>query len=153
MKPLLLLLAAVVPVAAQPPNFVLIVCDNLGYGDIEPFGSQLHRTPQLNRMAREGRKFTHFYVTAGVCTPSRAGLMTGAYAQRVGMHRNPRDGQVLRPVSPYGLHPDEITIAEALKTRGYATAIVGKWHSGDQPEFLPTRQGFRLVFGIPTATT
>lgn len=131
------------------PNFIIISCDNLGYGDIEPFGSTVHRTPHLNRMAREGRKFTHFCVTAGVCTPSRASLMTGCYSQRVGMHDNPRDGRVLRPISPYGLHPDEITIAELLRGCGYATAIVGKWHLGDQPEFLPTRQGFDLFFGIP----
>jgi len=132
-----------------PPNLIVIFCDNLGYGDIEPFGSTVHRTPHLNRMAREGRKFTHFCVTAGVCTPSRSSIMTGCYAQRVGMHDNPRDGLVLRPVSPYGLNPDEVTIAEVLKGRGYATAIIGKWHLGDQPEFLPTRQGFDLFFGIP----
>ncbi len=133
----------------RPPNFIVILCDNLGYGDVEPFGSRLHRTPSLNRIAREGLKLTHFYATAGVCTPSRASLLTGAYAQRVGMHTNPRDGQVLRPISPYGLHPDEITIAESLKPLGYATAIIGKWHLGDQPEFLPTRQGFDSFFGIP----
>ena len=131
------------------PNFIVIFCDNLGYGDIEPFGSKVHRTPHLNRMAREGRKFTHFCVTSGVCTPSRASLITGCYAQRVGMHANPRDGHVLRPISPYGLHPDEITIAEVLKERGYKTTIIGKWHLGDQPEFLPTRQGFDSFFGIP----
>ncbi len=100
------------------PNFIVVFCDNLGYGDIEPFGSTLHRTPNLNRMAREGRKFTHFCVTAGVCTPSRASLITGCYSQRVGMHRNDRDGWVLRPVSPYGLDPDEVTIAEVLKDAG-----------------------------------
>ena len=133
----------------RKPNFIVILCDNLGYGDVEPFGSKVHRTPHLNRMAEEGRKFTHFYVTAGVCTPSRASIMTGCYAQRVQMHLNPRDGWVLRPVSPYGLHADEITLAEVLKERGYATALVGKWHLGDQPEFLPTRQGFDLYFGIP----
>lgn len=133
----------------QPPNFIVIFCDNLGYGDIEPFGSTVHRTPHLNRMAREGRKFTHFCVTAGVCTPSRASLMTGCYAQRVGMHTNPRDGMVLRPISPYGLHPNEVTIAEILKPLGYATTIIGKWHLGDQPSFLPTRQGFDSFFGIP----
>jgi arylsulfatase A-like enzyme len=133
----------------RPPNFIVILCDNLGYGDIEPFGSQLHRTPALNRMAQEGRTFTHFYVTAGVCTPSRASLMTGCYAQRVGMHNNPRDGQVLRPVSPYGLHPDEQTIAEVLRSAGYKTGIIGKWHLGDQSDFLPTRQGFDSFFGIP----
>jgi arylsulfatase A-like enzyme len=135
---------------AQPkPNFVVIFCDNLGYGDIEPFGSELHRTPCLNRMAQEGRKFTHFYVSAGVCTPSRASLMTGCYAQRVGMHDNPRDGQVLRPISPYGLNPQEETMAEVLGKIGYATGIFGKWHLGDQPEFLPTRQGFQVFFGTP----
>ena len=148
-----LLMAAMTPAnsrATEPkPNFIVVFCDNLGYGDIEPFGSQLHRTPHLNRMAREGRKFTHFCVTAGVCTPSRASLMTGCYAQRVGMHVNPRDGHVLRPVSPYGLNPDELTLAEALKEAGYATAIIGKWHLGDQPEFLPTRQGFDMFFGVP----
>lgn len=131
------------------PNFIVIFCDNLGYGDIEPFGSTLHRTPHLNRMAKEGRKFTHFCVTAGVCTPSRASLITGCYPQRVGMHTNPRDGWVLRPVSPYGLNPDEVTIAEVLKELGYATAIIGKWHLGDQPRFLPTRQGFDWFFGVP----
>jgi len=133
----------------RPPNLVVIFCDNLGYGDIEPFGSIVHRTPHLNRMAREGRRFTHFCVSAGVCTLSRASLMTGCYAQRIGMHHNPRDGQVLRPISSYGLHPEEVTIAEMLKQRGYATAIFGKWHLGDQPVFLPTRQGFDRFFGIP----
>ena len=131
------------------PNFIVLFCDNLGYSDIEPFGSTVHRTPYLSRMAREGRRFTHFYATAGVCTPSRASLMTGCYSQRVGMHANPRDGLVLRPVSPYGLHPNEITIAELLKPLGYATTIIGKWHLGDQPEFLPTRQGFDSYLGIP----
>ena len=137
--------------AAEPtkPNFIIVYCDNLGYGDIEPFGSTLHRTPNLNRMAREGRTFTHFCVTAGVCTPSRASIMTGCYAQRVGMHLNDRDGAVLRPVSAYGLHPNEITIAEILKQQDYSTALVGKWHLGDQPEFLPTRQGFDWFFGVP----
>lgn len=147
-----LLLLAAVPAAAETarqPNIIVVYCDNLGYGDIEPFGSTLHRTPNLNRMAEEGRKFTHFNVTAGVCTPSRASIMTGCYSQRVGMHHNERDGLVLRPVSPYGLHPDEVTVAEVLKEQGYATAIVGKWHLGDQPAFLPTRQGFDWFFGVP----
>ena len=135
--------------ADQRPNFIVVFCDNLGYGDIEPFGSQVHRTPALNRMARQGRKFTHFCVTAGVCTPSRSSLMTGCYAQRVGMHTNPRDGQVLRPVSPYGLNPQEVTVAEVLKEAGYRTGMIGKWHLGDQPEFLPTRQGFDWFYGIP----
>ena len=131
----------------RPPNIVFIYCDNLGYGDIEPFGSKKHRTPNLNRMAREGRKFTHFYSASGVCTPSRAALMTGCYPSRVSM--DVTDGAVLRPVSKIGLHPQEHTIAELLKARGYATAIFGKWHLGDQPEFLPTRQGFDYYLGIP----
>lgn len=133
----------------EKPNIILIYCDNLGYGDIEPFGSRVNRTPYLNRMAREGRKFTHFYVTAGVCTPSRASIMTGCYSQRVGMHNNPRDGIVLRPISPYGLHPDEVTLAEVLEKQGYQTALIGKWHLGDQRQFLPTAQGYQYFYGIP----
>ena len=109
----------------RKPNFIVVYTDNLGYGDIEPFGSTVHRTPNLNRMAKEGRKFTHFCVTAGVCTPSRSSIMTGSYSQRVQMHDNPRDGWVLRPVSPYGLHPDEVTVAEVLKEAGYVTGIIG----------------------------
>lgn len=151
MKKLLLfsLLLLTATTEARKPNFIVIFCDNLGNGDVEPFGSKIHRTPHLNRMAREGRKFTSFYVTAGVCTPSRSSIMTGCYSQRVQMHTNPRDGQVLRPVSPHGLHPDEITIAEVLKEQGYATACVGKWHLGDQTPFLPTRQGFDEYYGVP----
>ncbi|MCA9226976.1 MAG: sulfatase-like hydrolase/transferase, partial [Planctomycetales bacterium] len=84
-----------------------------------------------------------------VCTPSRASLMTGCYPRRVGLDRTDPDGHVLRPLSPNGLHPDEITIAEALKSRGYATACIGKWHLGDHPSMLPTRQGFDQFFGIP----
>lgn len=145
----LVLLTIISAEETRKTNFIVILCDNLGYGDVEPFGSKIHRTPHLNRMAKEGRKFTHFYVTAGVCTPSRASIMTGCYAQRVQMHLNPRDGRVLRPVSPYGLHPDETTIAEALKDQGYATALVGKWHLGDQLEFLPNARGFDYFFGIP----
>jgi arylsulfatase A-like enzyme len=133
----------------KKPNFIIIYCDNLGYGDIEPFGSTVHRTPNLNRMAKEGRKFTHFCVTAGVCTPSRASIITGCYSQRVGMHTNPRDGWVLRPISPFGLHPDEVTIAEVLKDQGYATAMVGKWHLGDQEKFMPYNQGFDWFYGVP----
>ena len=125
------------------------MCDNLGYGDIEPFGSKLHRTANLNRMAREGRKLTSFYSASGVCTPSRAALMTGCYPRRVGLDWTPEDGHVLRPVSPNGLHPNEITIAEVLKGAGYATACIGKWHLGDQPPFLPTRQGFDYYLGVP----
>lgn len=135
--------------AAERPNVVLINCDNLGYGDVGPFGSTRMRTPHLDRMAAEGVRFTDFYATSGVCTPSRASLLTGCYPRRVNLHVDERGGLVLRPVSPKGLHPDEITIAEILKAQGYATACIGKWHLGDQPEFLPTRQGFDTYFGIP----
>ncbi len=133
----------------RPPNFIVILCDNLGYGDIGCFGSVKHRTPHIDRMAREGTKFTSFYVTSGVCTPSRASIMTGCYPSRVGLHVTDLDGHVLRPVSHNGLNPDEITIAEVLKQRDYATALIGKWHLGDQPQFLPTRQGFDYYYGIP----
>ncbi len=132
---------------SRPPNIVVIFVDNLGYGDIEPTGSQLHRTPNLNRMAEEGRLFTHFYVTAGVCTPSRASLITGAYPRRVSMDET--DGRVLRPVSNIGLNPYEITIADVMKDAGYATGVIGKWHLGDQPVFLPTRHGFDFYYGTP----
>ncbi len=131
------------------PNFVIVLCDNLGYGDIGCFGSKKHRTPHVDRLAREGTKFTSFYVSSGVCTPSRASLMTGCYPRRVNMHQSHNGGVVLRPLAHRGLHPDEITIAELLKARGYATALIGKWHLGDQPQFLPTRQGFDLYYGIP----
>lgn len=137
----------------RPLNYVVIFVDDLGYGDIGPFGSQLNRTPNLDRMADEGRKFTNFYVAAAVCTPSRAALMTGCYAQRVDMGLNALPGSVnnivLFPGDPKGLHPDEVTIAEVLKQKGYATACIGKWHLGDQPAFLPTRQGFDYYYGIP----
>ena len=131
------------------PNFIIIFCDDLGYADIGPFGSDKHRTPSLDRMAEEGRKFTSFYVTSGVCSPSRSSLMPGCYPKRVGLHQNEKSRGVLFPDNQRGLNPSEITIAEVLKARGYATGIVGKWHSGDQPEFLPTRQGFDSYFGIP----
>lgn len=135
--------------ARRRPNFVVVLCDNLGYGDVGCFGSKKHRTPHVDRMAREGMRLTSFYATSGVCTPSRAGFMTGCYPRRVTMHVDERGGAVLRPVSRKGLHPDEVTIAEVLKAQGYATACVGKWHLGDQPAFLPTRQGFDLYLGIP----
>ncbi len=135
--------------AERPPNIVLFFVDNLGNGDVGCFGSNLHRTPNIDRLAAEGTKFTSFYVASGVCTPSRAALMTGCYPRRVNMHVSGSGGAVLRPLDTKGLHPDEMTIAEVLRAAGYATAIFGKWHLGDQPEFLPTRQGFDYFFGIP----
>ena len=141
------LLTAAAP--QRPPNFVLLFCDNLGYGDVGCFGSTKHRTPNIDRMASEGMRLTSFYSASGVCTPSRAALMTGCYPRRVGLHSTNPDGHVLRPVSPNGLHPDEVTIAEILKERGYVTTCIGKWHLGDQPTFMPMRQGFDSYFGIP----
>ncbi len=132
-----------------PPNFIVIFCDDLGYGDIGCFGSKKHRTPNIDRMAAEGMRFTSFYVTSGVCTPSRSSLMTGCYPRRVNMHQDHNNLCVLFPSGKKGLNPKEITIAEVLKQKNYATACVGKWHLGDQPEFLPTRQGFDYYYGIP----
>lgn len=144
---ILTILFTVSTAEARLPNIILIVADNLGYGDLGCYGSKLHRTPHIDRLAKEGMRFTDFYATSGVCTPSRASIMTGCYPQRVSM--GVTDGVVLRPVSPLGLHPNEITIAEILKSKGYATTCIGKWHLGDQPPFLPTRQGFDSYFGIP----
>lgn len=143
------LLSAGASTADHKPNFVVIYCDNLGYGDIGCFGSTKHRTPNIDQLASEGLKLTSFYSTSGVCSPSRASLMTACYPRRVGFDKTDPDGAVLRPVSPNGLNPDETTIAEVLHDAGYTTAIIGKWHLGDQPEFLPTRQGFDEYFGIP----
>jgi len=134
---------------AVRPNFIVFFCDNLGYGDIGCFGSTVHRTPNVDRLAAEGLRLTSFYAASGVCTPSRAALISGCYPRRVGLHKTDPDGAVLRPVSPNGLHPDEVTIAEVLKGAGYTTACIGKWHLGDQAEFLPTQQGFDEFFGIP----
>jgi arylsulfatase A len=125
------------------PNFIVINIDDLGYADIGPFGSTLNRTPNLDRMAKEGRKLTSFYA-APVCSPSRAALMTGCYPKRALPIPH-----VLFPGNAMGLSPNEITVAEVLKEAGYATAIIGKWHLGDQPEFLPNQQGFGLHFGLP----
>lgn len=136
-----------------PLNYIVIFVDDLGYGDIAPFGSELNRTPNLDRMTAEGRKFTNFYVAASVCTPSRAALLTGCYPQRVDMALNALPDSVNHivffPGEPKGLNPSEVTIAEVLKQKNYATACIGKWHQGDQPQWLPTKQGFDLYFGIP----
>ncbi|MDP6778649.1 MAG: sulfatase-like hydrolase/transferase, partial [Candidatus Latescibacteria bacterium] len=123
--------------------------DNTGYGDYGCFGSTVHRTPHTDRMCAEGMKFTDFYSTSGVCTPSRASIMTGCYPRRVNMHVSDKGGAVLQPVAKKGLNPDEITVARLLKDQGYATACIGKWHLGDQAPFLPTRHGFDLYLGIP----
>jgi arylsulfatase A-like enzyme len=144
MKTILLLLAAVLSaaVSARPPNVVVIFIDDMGYGDIGPFGATKQRTPHLDRMAKEGMKLTSFYATP-VCSVSRAQMMTGCYGARVSVPG------VYFPGQSVGLNPAEVTVAERLKEKGYATQMVGKWHLGDQPEFLPTRQGFDHYLGIP----
>ena len=136
-----------VPGCAKPttrkPNFVIIFTDDQGYADVGCFGAEGFETPNLDRMAAEGAKFTDFYAAAPVCSPSRAALLTGCYPMRVSIPR------VLFPRDKIGLNPDEVTIADMLKTRGYATCCIGKWHLGHLPEFLPTRQGFDYYFGLP----
>lgn len=140
---LVLALPTALSAADTKPNFIVINIDDLGYADIGPFGSTLNRTPNLDRMAKEGRKLTSYYA-APVCSPSRAALMTGCYPKRV----LPISG-VLFPSAAVGLNADETTIAEVLRDEGYRTACVGKWHLGDQPLFLPTAQGFDSYLGIP----
>ena len=141
---LLLSLTFLLPVTAlkAKPNIVVIFIDDLGYADIGPFGATKQKTPNLDRMAKEGMKLTSFYA-APVCSVSRAQLLTGCYGARVSVPG------VFGPASKQGLHPQEKTIADHLKAAGYATMCVGKWHVGDQPDFLPTKQGFDRYFGIP----
>jgi len=134
---------------SRPPNFILIFVDDMGYGDLGCFGSEKNRTPHLDELAADGMRLTDFYVASSVCTPSRAALMTGNYPQRVGLHLDERNLCVLFPGGRKGIHADELTVAESLKAEGYATACIGKWHLGDQLEFLPTRHGFDEYYGIP----
>ncbi len=141
--PNLVALAGAADDAERMPNFIVIFCDDLGYADIGPFGAEGYETPHLGRMAREGMKFTDFYVGRSFCTPSRAALLTGCIPTRVGIGGN------FGPHSKTGLNPDEMTIAEVLKAKGYATACFGKWHLGHLPKFLPPNQGFDEYFGIP----
>ncbi len=127
----------------QPPNFIVIFCDDMGYADIGPFGAEGYQTPHLDRMAQEGIKFTDFYAGRSFCSPSRAALLTGCIPTRVGVGGN------FGPKSTNGLNPEEMTIAEVLKQQDYATACFGKWHLGHKPQFLPPSQGFDEYFGIP----
>jgi len=128
---------------AGKPKFVSIFMDEQGYQDVGCFGSPNIKTPNLDKMAADGMKFTDFYAAASVCSPSRAALLTGCYPPRVGVTK------VLFPRDSIGLNSKEITIADILRDRGYATACVGKWHLGHLPEFLPTSNGFDYYFGIP----
>ena len=125
------------------PNIILINCDDMGYSDIGSYGSKLNETPHLDKMADEGVRFTDFYQVSSVCSASRAGMLTGCYPPRVGID------WVLFPGDSCGLNPSEITIGRVLKDAGYRTKLVGKWHCGDQEEFLPTNHGFDEYFGIP----
>ncbi|GHC61934.1 sulfatase family protein [Roseibacillus persicicus] len=135
--------------AADPqPNFVVIYTDDQGYADLSCFGGKHVETPRIDEMAREGARLTSFYMGAPLCTPSRAALMTGCYPKRIDMAYGD-DFSVLLAADRKGLHPDEITMAEMLKEAGYTTGMFGKWHLGDQPDFLPTRQGFDEFFGLP----
>lgn len=129
--------------ADRPPNVVVIFCDDMGYADVGCYGAKGYRTPHIDRLARQGMRFTDFYVAQAVCSASRAALLTGCYPGRVGIQG------ALGPKSRVGLNPNEMTLAELVKQRGYATAIYGKWHLGDAPEFLPTRHGFDEFFGLP----
>ena len=135
------------PSRAMPPNFVVLLADDLGYGDVERNGASVKRTPNLARMAAEGIRLTSFYAAGNWCMPTRASLLTASYPRRVGLDRG---GDALSPrrAPAPGLHPDEVTLAELLRDAGYATALAGKWHLGDQPEHLPTRHGFDRFFGV-----
>jgi arylsulfatase A-like enzyme len=125
------------------PNVIVIFTDDQGYADVGVYGAEGFATPNLDRMAEEGIRFTSFYAVNPACSPSRAALLTGMYPDRVGIP------EVLWPRGTVGLHPDELTMAELLRARGYATAAIGKWHLGDHPAFLPTSHGFDSYFGIP----
>ncbi|ACQ82221.1 Cerebroside-sulfatase [Beutenbergia cavernae DSM 12333] len=132
----------------QRPNIVLINADDLGYGDLGCYGSMRNDTPHLDRLAAEGVRLTDFYMASPVCSPSRGGMLTGCYPPRIGFGEFV-GRPVLFPGDPVGLDPAERTMARVLGDAGYATAAIGKWHCGDQPEFLPTRHGFDSYFGIP----
>ena len=131
----------------RPPNVVIVFADDLGYADLNSFSradrKQRPRTPNLDRMAAEGVRLTHFYVAQAVCSASRAALLTGSYPNRIGITG------ALNHTATHGLNPDELTIAEVLKERGYATAMFGKWHLGHKPPFLPLSHGFDEYLGLP----
>lgn len=131
------------PATDQPPNFVLVFIDDMGYGDAGCYGATGYQTPNLDKMASEGMRFTNFYSAQPVCSASRAGILTGCYPNRVGI------SGALFPTDSVGINPDETTIAEMLKKKGYATAVFGKWHLGHHKEFLPLQNGFDEYVGVP----
>src|SRR5688572_20075989 len=135
------------PATRRPPNVIVVYADDLGYADIAPFstrsGAARPATPNLDRMAKEGVRLTSFYVAQAVCSASRAALLTGSYSNRVSI------SGALNHTADYGLNPEENTIADVLKSRGYATAMFGKWHLGHRPPLLPVHQGFDEYLGLP----
>jgi len=137
------LVSAATPLSPPRPNVIVIFCDDLGYADIGPFGAKRIATPHLDRMAAEGRRFTNFHVPQPVCSASRAALLTGTYPNRIGIH------MALGPGAKHGLGAGELTLAEVMKQKGYATGMVGKWHLGAKPPLLPTYHGFDDYFGLP----
>jgi arylsulfatase len=139
----LLLVAAACAAAERLPNVVIVFTDDQGYADVGCFGGKGFTTPNLDQLAREGSRFTNFHVAQPVCSASRAGLLTGCYPNRVGIHG------ALGPAAKHGIHDEEMTIAEVLKQKGYATGMAGKWHLGHHPQFLPVRHGFDEYFGLP----
>lgn len=145
--PFIALTLALIPTllhsAERPPNVVIIFTDDQGYGDIGVNGAEGFETPNLDRMAKEGRHFTRWYAAQAVCSASRTALLTGCYPNRVGIHG------ALGPGSRTGINPDETTLAEIFQSKGYATAAFGKWHLGDHEKFLPLQNGFDEYFGIP----
>ncbi|MEY4797940.1 MAG: Arylsulfatase, partial [Verrucomicrobiota bacterium] len=143
MRLLLLLLTSAALAADRPPNIVLILVDDLGYGDVGCFGAKDIRTPNIDALAKQGTRFTDFYVAQAVCTASRAALLTGCYPNRVGMQG------ALNHTSRFGLNPSEWTLPKMLKERGYATGCFGKWHLGTVPELSAPRQGFDEFLGLP----
>lgn len=138
-----LLVSGTVPQKGRVPNIVLIFLDDMGYGDLSVTGALSYQTPNIDQMAAEGTRFTNFLTAQAVCTASRAALLTGCYPNRLGL------SGALGPGAAIGLNPDEETIADLLKEKGYATAIFGKWHLGDHPSLLPLAQGFDEYFGVP----
>ena len=126
----------------RPPNVIFILTDDQGYGDLGSYGAKDIATPHLDQLAANGARFTSYYATQPVCSASRASILTGCYPDRIGIHN------ALGPGAKVGLHPDEETLAELLKQKGYATGIFGKWHLGDAPKFNPLKHGFDDYYGI-----
>ena len=143
---LLLLLPSAV-VASEQPNVIFMLTDDLGYSDIGCYGAEKVKTPHIDRLAAEGVRFTDFHTAASICSPSRAAFLTGAYPQRAGLYMGINPNRTAHWF--LGLHPDEITFAEQFRTQNYATYMVGKWHLGTEPEFLPRTQGFDHYYGMP----